>query len=105
MDIFHDEKILAHLFNEVIDGNGIGMSKFGGCSCFTAESFHCALIIFFQGSQNFDRHNALYAVIPGFEDACHTTRSDMFTNFVPSSDQCTLILAQRFTSLAAAQPG
>src|SRR5204863_1414364 len=50
----------------------------------------------------FDRDEALCVVIPGFVDTGHTASGDMFTNFVPSGDQCALKLAQRFTSLAAA---
>jgi hypothetical protein len=96
--VLHDEEILAYLFNEVINGDSVWVSKRGRCTGFTTEAFDSTKVVLIQGAQYFNCHKPLYAVIPGLEDARHTSRSDMFKNLVPSGNPCAFKCIQCFTS-------
>src|SRR5205807_7872362 len=98
LNVLHDKKILTRLFDEIIDGNSVRMSKRGSSTSLAAKTFDGAKITLIQGAQHFNCHKPLDAVIPRFEDARHTTCGDMFKNLVPSSNSCAFKLVQRFTS-------
>src|SRR6266446_5239109 len=98
MNILHDQKILPHLLDKVIDGDCVRVCKRRGGARLAAEAFYSAQIIFVQGAQDLHRHDALYAVIPGLEDAGHTAGGDMFTNLVAPSNQGAIKLVQLLTS-------
>src|SRR5207249_2824169 len=95
LNILHHKKILTRLFDEIIDGNSVRMSKRGGSTSLTAEAFDSAKITLIQGAQHFNCHKPLHAGIPGFEDARHATSGDMFKNLVPSSNLCAFKCVQR----------
>src|SRR6266487_308972 len=98
VNILHNQKILAHLLDKVIDGNCIRVCQLSGSTRLSAKAFHSSQIIFVQGAQDFHCHDALYAVIPGLKDAGHTTGGDMFTNLIAPSNQGTVKLVQLLTS-------
>src|SRR6266487_6676848 len=98
MNILHHEKILAKLLNKVIDSDSIGVGKCSGCTSFAAEAFNSSQVILVQGPQHLHRDQSLDAVIPGLKYTGHPTSSNMFTDFVASSNQLTFKLFQRFTS-------
>src|SRR5579884_1415551 len=98
MNIFHHQKILVHFLNKVINRNSIGVSKRGGSASFTTESLDRSRIVLIQGTQHLDSYNALDPVVPCFKDACHATRGDMLTYFVPSGNQAAFELVQYSTS-------
>src|ERR1700676_389242 len=87
IDIFHHQKVLSPLFDEVIDCHRVGMGESSSSTCLAAKSFNGAEVVLIQRTQNFNRDHALYTMIPGFKDTGHTACRNMFPYLVASCNR------------------
>ncbi len=98
LNVFHDQEVLAELFDEVVDRHGVGMSERGRSTRLAAKAFDRSQVVLIQRAQHLDGDLPLHPVIPGLENACHAAGGDMLAYFVSPGDQCAFKLCQYPTS-------
>src|SRR5579859_5347439 len=88
-DILHHQKILAGLFDKIINGDGIWMGERGSSAGLAPETLYRPQIILVQRAQNLDCYLSLNVMVPCLEDTCHTTCSNVFAYLIARSEEHT----------------